>query len=126
MTQETRLYAIQADEGRHDMVLAELRRAGFVAKPADKAKMFNLNDRFRFRPTQLGLDVYRDYYLDMANGMPPAARKRFLQCDPCRLEVDGNDVASLQAWQFMAIFGAHMGNGFPLVCDTGIFVERSE
>ena len=55
----------------------------------------NLNDFVRFKLTDYGKRVYKDWFID-------------LHIEPLKLNTDKHGYAEMQLWQFIEIFGPHI------------------
>lgn len=80
---------------------------------------FNLNDYIKVKMNQQGLAIYRKRYDDLWNGKKP-----LFEYQPPK--TDENGWSEWQAWEFMHIFGQHLGNGFNNPCETSVYIQNNE
>lgn len=81
---------------------------------------FNLNDHIKVKLNKHGHKIHRTRYDDL---MLKFVTKPFDYVPP---KEDENGWSQWQAWEFMQLFGQHMGNGFNNPCETGIYIQEQE
>jgi len=82
---------------------------------------FNINDNVKVRLTELGRKILDDRYDEHVKKFP--ATKQLGRHDP---KDDSDGWSEWQLWEIMAIFGEHIGNGFPLAFDTDIRIDDKD
>ena len=72
---------------------------------------FNLNEHIRFKPTELGKTIFKEYWIPYCQ-------------DGKSEEIETNDEgwAEIQLWVFMRIFGSHFSGGAGLPVETGVIL----
>ena len=82
----------------------------------------NLNEKVKFKLTDLGKDIYYHQYDDINSfreGMPTLF-------DPEMPEVDENGYTEMQLWCFIELYGKHIGMGKPNVIEPLEIIFETE
>lgn len=81
----------------------------------------NLNDNIRVKLTDLGKDIYYHQYDRLNNAFGRQI------CKPSMPKVDEDGYTTFQLWEFMELYGAHIGMTLPNVIEPlEIVYERQE
>lgn len=73
----------------------------------------NLNDKVKFRPTKLGMQVLEQKHNAIFSSQIPFKTPK----------TDANGYMETEIWQFMNNFGSHMFNGVDVPVETEVFVK---
>ncbi len=112
-TDELRRIANRLDEiDNKDVIKEEKKKACICVCDAAEFE-FNLNNYIKFKPTELGIIVFK------AHWMP--------YCEPDKpreLEVDSEGWSKMQLHSFMLIFGPSMGGGSNIPVNTNVIFVK--
>ena len=87
-------------------------------------KKLNWNTDVKVKLTDLGKDIYFHRHDDLNNELVKRGFKPFATYFP---KVDENGYSAFTLWDFMQLYGSHIGMGFPdIVQDISFYISEED